>query len=162
MACSIVRSSQAGRPPEGDRYETADFRTWQLRGGGFPAPYSSPLGPPLTDGQQRGTLFSCQSAFPATLSRSVTDEPRNSRGVLRAARRAPSVPHRWPMGTRQHQPRCTLCSSPGPLLARASGAAELLSGPPLTVAPLSPARLARTALAPYCPDEEPDVPLRGP
>ena len=74
-----------------DRYETPAWRTWQLRGGDFPAPYSSPLVPPLTDGQQRGTLFSCQSAFPATLSRSVTDEPRNSKNVLRVTRRFPTV-----------------------------------------------------------------------
>jgi hypothetical protein len=40
-----------------DRYETPAWRTWQLRGGGFPAPYSSPLVPPLTDGQQRGDSF---------------------------------------------------------------------------------------------------------
>jgi hypothetical protein len=66
-------------------------RTWQWRGGGFPAPYSSPLVPPLTDGQQRGTLFSCQLAFPATLSRSVTDEPRNSKNVLGVARRVPTL-----------------------------------------------------------------------
>ena len=76
---------------EGDRYETPAWRTWQLRGGGFPAPYSSPLVPPLTDGQQRVTLFSCQSAFPATLSRSVTDEPRNSKNALGVARRFPDV-----------------------------------------------------------------------
>ena len=64
-----------------------------VEGRRFPAPDSSPLVPQLTDGQQRGTLFSCQSAFPATLSRSVTDEPRNSRGVLRVART---------IGTHQH------------------------------------------------------------
>jgi hypothetical protein len=82
---------------EGDRYETPAWRTWQLRGGGFPAPYSSPLVPPLTDGQQRGTLFSCQSAFPATLGRSVTDEPRNSKNVLRDARRVPQMPTGFPL-----------------------------------------------------------------
>ena len=62
-----------------------------MEGGGFPAPHSSPLIPPLTDGQQQGTLFSCQSAFPANLSRSVTDEPRNSKNALGVARRFPDV-----------------------------------------------------------------------
>ena len=68
-----------------------------MRGGGFPAPYSSPLVPPLTDGQQRGTLFFCQSAFPANLSRSVTDEPRNSKNVLGVASpsRPLTLPLRW-------------------------------------------------------------------
>jgi hypothetical protein len=68
-----------------------------LRGGGFPAPYSSPLVPPLTDGQQRRTLFSCQSAFPASLSRSVTDGPRNSKNVLRVARRVPQMSTGFPL-----------------------------------------------------------------
>jgi hypothetical protein len=79
-----------------DRYETPAWRTWQLRGGGFPAPYSSPLVPPLLTVSNGGTLFSCQSAFPATLSRSVTDEPRNIKNVLQDASpsRSPDVPLR--------------------------------------------------------------------
>ena len=68
-----------------------------MEGGGFPAPNSSPLVPTLTDGQQRGTLFSCQSAFPASLSRSVTDEPRNSKNVLRDARRVPQMSIGFPL-----------------------------------------------------------------
>jgi hypothetical protein len=42
------------------------------------------------------------------------------------------------MGTHHHQLGCIFAAARGPLLAGASGAAVLLSGPPLTVAPLSP------------------------
>jgi hypothetical protein len=42
------------------------------------------------------------------------------------------------MGTHHHRLGCIFAAARGPLLAGASGAAVLLSGPPLTVAPLSP------------------------
>ena len=137
----------------GGRYETPAWRTWQLRGGGFPAPYSSPLVPPLTDGQQRGTLFSCQSAFPATLSRSVTDDPRNSKNVLGVASpsRSPDVPLRLPEvapGGGDGEPRQDLPCFTLVRLDRipgwAWGAAGLkLASLPATVASLRPPEVER-------------------